>query len=91
MNLVGGTRNGLDGGGVMQFMFTEKGGSYTVSTTGGNVILTCPTNSDGCASVIVYKSTGGVWFSSAWGPVTSGDLPQTVEKKMLPGGGASIK
>ena len=91
--LVGGSRTGLDGGGVMQFMFTEPGGTYQVSTGTGssNVTLTCPTTSAGCASVIVYKSTGGVWFSSAWGPVTSGGLPQTVEKSMLPDGGVSIK
>jgi len=80
--LTGGSRSGLDGGGVMQFMFSEPGGAYTVSSgTGANTVtLTCPATSHGCASVIVYKSAGGVWFSSAWGPVTSGGLPQTVEK-----------
>src|SRR5206468_8451823 len=69
--LVGTSKNGLDGGGVMQFMFTEPGGTYTVTTgTGSQAALTCPsTNPSGCASVIAYKSTGGVWFSSAWGPV----------------------
>jgi hypothetical protein len=85
--LVGSNRNGLDGGGVMQFMFTEPGGTYEVSTgTGSNKVLTCPSGTNGCASVIVYKSTGGVWFSSAWGPVTVGGLPQTVEKTMTAGG-----
>jgi trimeric autotransporter adhesin len=98
--LVGGSRNGLDGGGVMQFMFTEPGGTYQVSTGTGNnsVTLTCPSSvvngvetKPGCASVIAYKSTGGVWFTSAWGPVTVGGLPQTVEKAMKPGSGTYIK
>jgi len=92
--LVGGSKNGLDGGGVMQFMFTEPGGTYKVSTgTGNNTqLLTCPSlivggveTKPGCASVIVNKSTGGVWFTSAWGPVTTGGLPQTVEKTMKSG------
>ena len=85
--LLPGSKTGLDGGGTMQFMFTEPGGTYTVTTgTGTNRQLTCPSTSTGCASVIVYKSTGGVWFSSAWGPVTTGGIPQTVEKTMLPNG-----
>ena len=85
--IVGGSKNGLDGGGVMQFMFTEPGGTYVVSTGTGNSTqtLTCPTGSNGCASVIVNKSTGGVWFTSAWGPVTTTGLPQTVEKSMKAG------
>jgi hypothetical protein len=93
--LVGGSKNGLDGGGVMQFMFTEPGGTYNVSTGTGNnsVTLTCPSlivggveTKPGCASVIVNKSTGGVWFTSAWGPVTTTGVPQTVEKTMNTGG-----
>ena len=87
--LAGSNRNGLDGGGVMQFMFTQPGGTYKVSTSTGTKDLTCPTGPNGCASVIVYKSTGGVWFSSAWGSV--GGLPQTVEKTMNTGGGISIQ
>src|SRR5258708_24096144 len=35
---------------------------------------------DALPILIVNKSTGGVWFTSAWGPVTVGGLPQTVEK-----------
>jgi len=91
--IVGGSKNGLDGGGVMQFMFTEPSGTYEVSTGSGSStqMLTCPSVSNGCASVIVYKSTGGVWFTSAWGPVTVGGLPQTVQKTMKPGGGTSIQ
>ena len=85
--LLPGGKTGLDGGGTMQFMFTQPGGTYTVTTgTGSSRQLTCPSTSTGCASVIVYKSTGGVWFSSAWGPVTTGGIPQTVEKTMLPNG-----
>jgi hypothetical protein len=81
------TKVGLDGGGTMQFTFTQPGGQYNVTSGGSTKTLTCPTSAqNGCASVIVYKSTGGVWFSSAWGPITTGDAPQTVEKLMLNGG-----
>jgi hypothetical protein len=90
--LANGSQVGIDGGGTMQLTFTQPGGQYTVTTgTGGNsMTLTCPTSAtNGCASVIVYKSTGGVWFSSAWGPVSSGSAPQTVEK-FLQNGAMSI-
>ena len=33
--LLGGSKSGLDGGGVMQFMFTQPGGSYQVSSGTG--------------------------------------------------------
>ena len=33
---------------------------------------------------------GGVWFTSAWGPIMAGDLPQTILKAMLPGGTISF-
>ncbi len=92
---ITGTKVGLDGGGTMQFTFTEPGGQYKVtsSATGQPVTLTCPTTAtSGCASVIVYKSTGGVWFSSAWGPATpaTGEIAQTLEKAMLAGGTSKI-
>jgi MBG domain (YGX type) len=92
-----GAKVGIDGGGTMQFTFSQPGAQYQVTSGGQTVTLTCPktlpdgsNNPVGCASVIVYKSTGGVWFSSAWGPVTSGAVPQTVQKLMLPGGGMQI-
>jgi large repetitive protein len=93
--VIGGTKVGLDGGGTMQFMFTEPGGTYQVSTGVGNnnATLTCPlTAVEGCASVVVFRSNGiggGVWFSSAWGPVVSGGLPQTVEKRLKAGSGTT--
>jgi hypothetical protein len=95
--LGNGSQTGLDGGGTMQFTFTEPGGEYAVSSssTGKQVWLTCPTSAQsGCASVIVYRSTGGVWFSSAWGPATvaTGETSQTIEKAMIyPGGASQIK
>jgi hypothetical protein len=92
-----GAKVGLDGGGTMQFTFSQPGATYQVTSAGQTVPLTCPqtlpngsANPVGCASAIVYKSTGGVWFSSAWGPVTAGAAPQTVQKLMLPGGGMQI-
>jgi hypothetical protein len=89
---TGDTRAGIDGGGMMQMVFAKPGGQYTYTSTTGNkkVTLTCPTSATtGCASIIVYRSNGlggGVWYSSAWGPVAAGDLPQTIMKAMLPGG-----
>ncbi len=86
---IGGNKTavGLDGGGSMQLVFTPAGGQYTYTGSGASTTLTCPSDSNGCASFIVNKSTGGVWFSSAWGPVTVGDLPQTVLKTMVSPGG----
>jgi hypothetical protein len=72
-----GDKVGLDGGGVMQFTFTKAGGIYTVPTSTGTTTYTC-SNAYGCAAVAVFRSTGGLWFSSAWGTV--GSLPQTIEK-----------
>jgi len=93
--VIGTSKSGLDGGGTMQFNFTQPGGSYAVSTGVGNntTTLTCPSllgvdgaeTLPGCASVILYKSNGiggGVWFTSAWGPVVTNGLPQTVEKNI---------
>jgi hypothetical protein len=88
---TGGVSNGLDGGGMMQMIFANPGASYTYTSTQGakSVTLTCPSGSPtGCASIIIYRSNGlggGVWFSSAWGPVVAGDLPQTIMKTMLSG------
>ena len=92
---TGGTNTGLDGGGMMQMIFANPGASYIYTSTLGtnpnrNVTLRCPTDAvNGCSSIIIYRSNslgGGVWFSSAWGPVATGDLPQTIMKAMLTGG-----
>jgi carbonic anhydrase len=89
---TGDTRTGIDGGGMMQMVFANPGGKYTYnSVTGGNkkVELTCPaTATNGCASIVVYRSNGlggGVWFASAWGPVSANDLPQTIMKTLVNG------
>jgi len=80
---TGGAKTGLDSGAVMQFTFTPYGGHYTVTTgTGGSQTFTCST-SNGCASIVIFRSAGGVWFSSAWGPV--GGLAQTLEKGIASG------
>jgi hypothetical protein len=91
--IVGTTKNGLDGGGVMQFASTPAGGQITLTTsTGSNgqpLTYYCPsTASEGCMSVIVYKSGGGVWFSSAWGTIST--VPQTVPKTAKPGSGSTV-
>ena len=89
---TGGASNGLDGGGMMQMIFANKGATYTYQSTTNNktsVTLTCPMSAtNGCASIIIYRSNGlggGVWFSSAWGPVAAGDLPQTIMKTLTGG------
>ncbi|OLE55989.1 MAG: hypothetical protein AUG51_00230 [Acidobacteria bacterium 13_1_20CM_3_53_8] len=94
---TGGSRTGIDGGGTMQMVFANPGGSYTYTQINGgrgSVTLTCPTTAtNGCASIIIYRSNtlgGGVWFTSAWGPIAAGDLPQTILKAMLPGGTISF-
>ncbi|MCA1834555.1 MAG: hypothetical protein LC750_17810, partial [Actinobacteria bacterium] len=88
--LSGSTRVGLDGGGTMQFQFTEAGGSYQVTNgSGQTVTLTCPSGTSGCASVVSYKSTGGVWFSSAWGALPGSSIPQTVEKTLKANSGTT--
>ena len=91
--VTGGTKAGLDGGGVMQMTFTPAGGTYQVTaSTGSTVTLTCPAISGGCVGVTAYKSAGaggGVWFSSAWGAVTSGGLPQSIEKTIKANSGST--
>jgi len=89
---TGGASNGLDGGGMMQMIFANKGATYTYQSTTNNktsVTLTCPMSAtNGCASIIIYRSNGlggGVWFSSAWGPVAASDLPQTIMKTLTGG------
>ncbi len=91
--IVGTSKNGIDGGGVMQFTSTPAGGQITLTTAAGSgpaPTFTCPATAiEGCMSVIVYKSSsGGVWFSSAWGTV--GSLPQTVPKTAKPGSGSTV-
>ena len=89
--ITGGTNTGLDGGGTMQMIFARTGATYTYTSgpSAQNVTLTCPTSAaNGCASIILYRSNGlggGVWFSSAWGPVAAGGLPQTIMKQMASG------
>jgi hypothetical protein len=84
--MTGGTKTGIDSGGLMQFTFTPAGGWYTVTTgvttaaaTGGAQTQSYPcNNSNGCASIVIFRSAGGVWFSSAWGSVNG--MAQTLEK-----------
>ena len=64
-----GTRLSLDGGNTMQLMFTPFGLTLPSNNSGNPIGATC-TNAGGCASIIVYRSSGiggGVWYSSSWG------------------------
>jgi hypothetical protein len=80
---TGGAKSGIDSGGVMQFTFTPKNGTYTVTSgSGSSQSFTCQAD-NGCASIVVFRSGGGVWFSSAWGSV--GGLEQTLAKPISSG------
>jgi hypothetical protein len=78
--LPNGSKIGLDGGGTMQVMVTMPGQELLMPWGGTN---TC-TNPAGCAAVSVYKSSGGVWYSSSWG-APAGGTPQPYEKFMSSG------
>lgn len=85
-----GSKVGLDGGNTMQLIFTPYNktappGSF-VPTSGvidSNGKCTAP---NGCASIVIFRSAGGVWYSSSWGqappPATA---PRTHVKRVVNG------
>ncbi|HKP69693.1 MAG TPA: YDG domain-containing protein, partial [Pyrinomonadaceae bacterium] len=59
----------LDGGNTMQLLFTPFGLTLPSNNAGNPIGAVC-TSAGGCASIIVYRSSGiggGVWYSSSWG------------------------
>ncbi|MCA1639056.1 MAG: immunoglobulin domain-containing protein [Acidobacteria bacterium] len=86
--LADGTKVGLDGGGTMQIVFTPFGKAIPRDMYLGTS-ATC-NNNEGCMSITAYKSSGGVWYSSAWG--STGTLaPHTYVKNVLPGGAIAVQ
>ena len=73
----------------MQIVFTPYGkpiprdmyvpGSSFVTTNGN-----CDCQ-QGCMSIVAYKSTGGVWYSSSWGQGAGTTAPHTYVKPVLNG------
>jgi hypothetical protein len=87
--LADGTRLGLDGGGLMQVVFTPYGQTiprdmWITGTSYVNPNGVC-TNQQGCASVVLFRSMGGVWYSSSWGQGAGTTAPHTYMKRVLNG------
>ena len=81
-----GTKVSLDGGNMLQLLFTPFGVTLPPTNNGNPIGVTC-TNAGGCASIIVYRSSGiggGVWYSSSWGQPT-GKPMQTWLKNVTSG------
>jgi len=81
-----GTKITLDGGNLMQLLFTPYGMPLPPNNAGNPIGSTC-TFSGGCASIVIYRSTGiggGVWYSSSWGQPPSRPA-QTWLKKVVNG------
>lgn len=79
-------RVSLDGGNTMQLLFTPFGLTLPSNNSGNPIGATCM-NAGGCASIIVYRSSGiggGVWYSSSWGQPANRPL-QTWLKKVVNG------
>jgi len=71
-----GTKISLDGGNMLQLLFTPFGVTLPPNNNGNPIGATCM-NAGGCASIIVYRSSGiggGVWYSSSWGQPTGKPL-----------------
>jgi hypothetical protein len=81
--LPDGSKVGLDGGGTMQIVFTPYGQTIPSGMYVGTN-ATC-TNQMGCAALTAYKSTGGVWYSSAWGQGPGTTAPHTYIKNVVNG------
>jgi hypothetical protein len=77
-----GTQTPLDGGGTMQVVFTPQGGTIPSGMFLGTN-STC-TNQMGCVGITANRSTGGLWYSSAWG-APSGSTPRTYADKVVNG------
>lgn len=86
--LENGSKVGLDGGNTMQLIFTPQNqtappGSF-VATSGVIESSGKCTALNGCASIVIFRSAGGVWYSSSWGQ-SSGTAPRTYLKRIVKG------
>ncbi|MEQ1606899.1 MAG: kelch repeat-containing protein [Pyrinomonadaceae bacterium] len=86
-----GSKTNFDSGNSLQLVFTPNGQSMPVNTYApGWGTAASPTNkcnnASGCASIVLFRSAGGVWYSSAWG-LAAGTPPitRTVQKNVVGG------
>ena len=87
--LADGTKVNFDSGNTLQLLFTPQGkpmplGTYAAGYGGTGTPRVC-TNVGGCASIVLHRSAGGVWFSSSWGAPSNSATPRTVLKNVLYG------
>jgi hypothetical protein len=89
--LSDGSKVNFDSGNSIQLVFTPFGQaiprdmySSPESSAFANSTKVC-TNAKGCASVVLFRSAGGVWYSSSWGTGSGTSVPHTYEKAVLNG------
>jgi hypothetical protein len=83
-----GSKVGIDGGGTMQIIFTPVNKEMPSGMFVGTDKV-CR-NQSGCVAITVFRSTGGVWFSSAWGQPTGANAPKTYLKNVINGSGTLV-
>ncbi len=88
--LPNGTKVNFDSGNTMQLVFTPFGvkmpaGTYATGYgTASSPTNTC-SNANGCASIVIFRSAGGVWYSSSWGAPHNSTTPRTVQRNVVNG------
>jgi hypothetical protein len=83
--LADGTKVNFDSGNSMQVVFTPQGAIIPRDMTTNNNTTTVCTNAGGCASIVLFRSAGGVWYSSSWGQGPGTTAPHTYEKNVVSG------
>jgi hypothetical protein len=86
--LPDGSKANFDSGNSIQLIFTPYNkdmplGAYK-SGYGGGTPPKC-TNAQGCASIVLFRSAGGIWYSSSWGAPSNSTIPRTVLKDVVNG------
>jgi hypothetical protein len=87
--LPDGSKVNFDSGNSVQLFFTPYNmamplGEYQAAYGGTGNPRIC-TNIGGCASVVLFRSAGGIWYSSSWGVPSNSTTPRTVLKNVLYG------
>ena len=88
--LADGSKISLDGGNTMQLIFTPQGqaipqGFFTNVNAPYITSSGICNNVGGCASIVIFRSSGGVWYSSSWGQAPGGSAPRTYVKNVVNG------
>jgi hypothetical protein len=86
--LLDGSKANFDSGNSIQLIFTPNNkdmplGAYA-NSYGSGTPRKC-TNTQGCASIVLFRSAGGVWYSSSWGAPSNSTIPRTVLKNVVNG------